>query len=160
MAYEFERLADVESVEEFPEEGASVLIEHEGNIKRCPADGISGGGGAKIPVFLVGEDPDTEDFTYELEDGRTADELVSDFEKNGLPPCVFFKVPQDPGINITYASFECVIYDIGENEEIPDAAGGKIYAYSMGEIAVAITNIDMETYTLLDHYIFTQSSVL
>lgn len=50
MAYEFERLADVEAVEEFPEEGASVLIEHEGNIKRCPADGI-GGGGAHIYRF-------------------------------------------------------------------------------------------------------------
>lgn len=50
MSYEFERLSDVEAVEEFPEEGASVLIEHEGDIKKCPADGI-GGGGAHIYRF-------------------------------------------------------------------------------------------------------------
>ena len=56
MAYEFQKLADVEAVEEFPEEGASVLIEHEGGIKKCPADGI-GGGGAHIYRFEV--DPDT-----------------------------------------------------------------------------------------------------
>lgn len=52
MAYEFQKLADVEAVEEFPEEGASVLIEHEGGIKKCPADGI-GGGGAHIYRFEV-----------------------------------------------------------------------------------------------------------
>lgn len=156
MAYEFERLADVESVEEFPEEGASVLIEHEGNIKRCPADSIGGGGGANIPVFLVSIDPDTDDYMYELEDGRTADELVSDFEKNGLPPYVLIEDSQGPGVNVVYASMLAMIYDIGENEEMPDAAGGKLYAYASGEFGIAITNLDMETYTLLDHYIFTQ----
>lgn len=155
MAYEFQKLADVEAVEEFPEEGASVLIEHEGGIKKCPADGI-GGGGAKIPVFLMSRDPDTEDRIYELEDGRTADELVSDFEKNGLPPYVFIKYPEAPGLNLIYASMLSTIYDIEENEMLPDAAGGKLYGYYTGEYSVAVTNIDLEAYTLLDHYIFTQ----
>lgn len=157
MAYEFEKLADVESVEEFPEEGASVLIEHEGNIKRCPADSIGGGGGAKIPVFLVSRDPDTYDYIYELEDGRTADELVLDFEKNGLPSYVFINYPQGPGLNCIYSSMLAMIYDIGENEEYPDAAGGKMYTYAVGEFGVAITNIDSETFTLLEHYIFTEA---
>lgn len=157
MSYEFERLADVESVEEFPEEGASVLIEHEGDIKKCPADGI-GGGGAKIPVFLVGEDPDPGDTIYELEDGRTADELVLDFEKNGLPPYVYIKYSQFPGFDIMYTSMLNMIYDIEENEPLPNLAGGKLYGYYGGENRVAITNMDMdvEPPTLLDHYIFTE----
>lgn len=44
MAYEFEKLSEVGSLDEFPE-GAKVLIEHDGDIKRCAADGLGGGGG-------------------------------------------------------------------------------------------------------------------
>lgn len=50
MSYDFKVLGQVDSVEEFPE-GASVLIESQGNIKRCAADGLGGGGYVlEVPV--------------------------------------------------------------------------------------------------------------
>lgn len=80
MAYEFQKLADVEAVEEFPEEGASVLIEHEGGIKKCPADGI-GGGGAHIYRFEVDFDTANIHPTEQCDENTIADDLAS-----GLTP--------------------------------------------------------------------------
>ncbi|MBQ0141292.1 MAG: hypothetical protein KBT06_00580 [Prevotellaceae bacterium] len=93
MAFEFEKLSEVSELEEFPE-GAKVLIEHEGDIKRCAADGLGGGSGS-IPVLLGIEDPETEEYTFELEDGRTADEFVASFEKDGITPAIFMVESSD-----------------------------------------------------------------
>lgn len=80
MAYEFQKLADVEAVEEFPEEGASVLIEHEGGIKKCPADGIGGGG---AHMYMFERDPETE--TVAPLEECSIETLKADLEE-GLAP--------------------------------------------------------------------------
>ena len=158
MAYEFQKLADVEAVEEFPEEGASVLIEHEGDIKKCPADGIGGGGGSGIPLLRTIVDPETGDTNLELDDGRTADEFVESFEKDGvclmLYSCV--EVTED------YTSGSCFYqFSLDSVQKMSDnpppayapAAGGVMYIYE-GPNALYLTNVDMENVVLMDHYEF------
>ena len=90
MAYEFQKLADVEAVEEFPEEGASVLIEYEGDIKKCPADGIGGGGGTY--VIELDFDAETEEITPK--EPKTFDEYIG-MLKSGTSLCV--KLELDAG---------------------------------------------------------------
>lgn len=53
MAYKFRHFGDVEAVEEFPS-GASVLIETEGKVRRCPADGLGGSGGLMLNPYTDG----------------------------------------------------------------------------------------------------------
>ena len=90
MAYEFQKLADVEAVEEFPEEGASVLIEHEGDIKKCPAGGIGGGGGA----YVIELDFDLETEAIIPKEPKTFDEYI-DMLKSGTSLCA--KLEMDLG---------------------------------------------------------------
>ena len=87
MAYEFQKLADVEAVEEFPEEGASVLIEHEGGIKKCPADGIGGGGG----TYVIELDYDLETGAIIPKEPKTFDEYI-DMLKSGTSLCVVLEM--------------------------------------------------------------------
>ena len=47
MAYEFQKLSEVEALSEVPE-GASVLAEVNGDIKRVPGSGLGGSGGYVI----------------------------------------------------------------------------------------------------------------
>lgn len=49
MAYEFQKLSEVEALNEVPE-GASVLAEVNGDIKRIPGNGL-GGGGVKTAII-------------------------------------------------------------------------------------------------------------
>ena len=49
MSYEFKRLSDVEALPEVPE-GATVLAEVNGSIKRIPGDGL-GGAGIKTAII-------------------------------------------------------------------------------------------------------------
>lgn len=90
MAFDFQKLADVEAVEEFPEEGASVLIEHEGSIKKCPADGIGGGGG----TYVIELDYDLETGGMTPKEPKTFDEYI-DMLKSGTSLCV--KLEMDLG---------------------------------------------------------------
>lgn len=69
MAYEFKRLSEVELVEEFPE-GASALIEDNGEIKRCPS--VKGSGNEPM-IFHLTMDMDAGTVTAEEE--TTWDEL-------------------------------------------------------------------------------------
>lgn len=62
MAYEFKRLSDVEEVETFPENG-KVLLEDNGEIKKCPTDGL-GGGGISIAHAILNEEKSTEEYAY------------------------------------------------------------------------------------------------
>ena len=48
MAYEFKKLSELEALDAVPE-GASVLAEVGGEIKRVPGEGL--GGSASVPVF-------------------------------------------------------------------------------------------------------------
>lgn len=83
MAYEFEKLSEVSSLDEFPE-GAKVLIEHEGNINRCAADGLGGGGGCHwIHLNL---DLETEEITCDEE--ITFDSLIADIANGLMPVCI------------------------------------------------------------------------
>lgn len=50
--YDFKVLGQVDFVEEFPE-GASVLIESQGEVKRCAADGLGGGGGGDSEILVA-----------------------------------------------------------------------------------------------------------
>lgn len=158
MAFDFQKLADVEAVEEFPE-GAKVLIEHEGNIKRCAADGLGGGSGS-IPVLLMTEDPETEEYIFELEDGRTADEFVASFEKDGITPAIFIvNLSEEENVMIVK---QYVHAPLSMEERIPEGAsseyaslvGGCVYMYGSRYAEVMLTNIDMEGMALLDHYIW------
>ena len=45
MAYDFQKLADVELLEEVPD-GASAFVAVDGVVKRVPGSGLGGGGGA------------------------------------------------------------------------------------------------------------------
>lgn len=153
MAYEFKRLADVEAVEEFPEEGASVLIEHEGNIKKCPADGIGGGG--SIPVVLMTIDAEAGAYNFEFEDGRTLDEFVAEFDSGVYYPTMIFKSgenPSQPGIKMIYTLtfYQCM--DVVEGYDGPIPVGGRQLIYMLAESSqLLITNIDPDG-GLMDHY--------
>lgn len=154
MAFDFQKLADVEAVEEFPE-GAKVLIEHEGDIKRCTADGLGGGSGS-IPALLIIEDPETEEYTFELEDGRTADEFVASFEKGEITPAIFMvETGEADGIIVkeyNYAPLraEQRIQE-GASGEYASLVGGCVYMYGDG---LMLTNVDTREMVLLDHYIW------
>lgn len=159
MAFDFQKLADVEAVEEFPE-GAKVLIEHEGDIKRCAADGLGGGSGS-IPVLLATEDPETEEYTFKLEDGRTADEFAASFEKNGITPAIFIAEPVEAPVDgmIMKQYIHAPLYmeeriTEGAPSEYASLVGGCAYMYSDKYVEAMLTNIDMEEMVLLDHYIW------
>lgn len=154
MAYEFQKLADVEAVEEFPEEGASVLIEHEGGIKKCPADGI--GGGTEIPVVMMSVGESGQEF--EFADGRTLDSFVEEFEKNGSVQNMLLKMStalSEPGMHVTYNLTLGFIYDMDEEYGDGTMAGGKTIAYSIGGLGtLTITNINNSTGEKMDHYVW------
>ena len=57
MAYEFQKLSEVEILTEVPE-GASVLAEINGDIKRLPSDGL-GGSGIKTAIIKSSDYDDT-----------------------------------------------------------------------------------------------------
>lgn len=159
MAYEFQKLADVEAVEEFPEEGASVLIEHEGDIKKCPADGI-GGGESGIPLLRITEDPETGDAHLELDDGRTADEFVASFEKDGVCLLLFGHTESSDKAGITGDLFEQISLEVAEKiddnppPQFATVAGGIMYVYRCYNDSMYLTNIDMKNIVLMDHYEF------
>lgn len=81
MAYEFEKLSEVSSLDEFPE-GAKVLIEHGGDIKRCAADGLGGGGGGYHWIHL---DIDFETYEISCDEEITFESLREDIA-NGIMP--------------------------------------------------------------------------
>lgn len=53
MAYEFQKLSEVEALSEVPE-GASVLAEVNGDIKRVPGAGLGGNGGKTLIIVDSG----------------------------------------------------------------------------------------------------------
>lgn len=55
MAYDFQKLADVELLEEVPE-GATAFVEVDGNVKRVPGSGLGGGGIATAILRMSAED--------------------------------------------------------------------------------------------------------
>lgn len=57
MAYEFQKLSEVEALSEVPE-GASVLAEVNGDIKRVPGSGL-GGSGVKTAIIKSSDYDDT-----------------------------------------------------------------------------------------------------
>lgn len=87
MSYDFKRLAEIDSVEEFPA-GASVIIESEGAIKRCPADGLGSGSAMIITdsdlTFLGAIGPEVHPYMA----FRINDELY-DAMKNAFPMVAF-----------------------------------------------------------------------
>lgn len=54
MAYDFQKLADVELLEEVPD-GASAFVAVNGNVKRVPGSGLGGGGVATAILRLDSE---------------------------------------------------------------------------------------------------------
>lgn len=80
MAYEFEKLSEVSSLDEFPE-GAKVLIEHNGDIKRCVADGLGGGGG----YHYIHLDMDVETYEITCDEEITFESIREDIA-NGIMP--------------------------------------------------------------------------
>lgn len=55
MAYEFQKLSEVEVLTEVPE-GASVLAEVNGDIKRVPGDGLGGNSGKTLIITATVEE--------------------------------------------------------------------------------------------------------
>lgn len=86
MSYEFKRLADVASIEEFPE-GANVLIEHQGNVKRCAAGGLGGGSIVITEAdFVETALSDNSEFLYV----KVSDDLYEKLEK--VFPSIVIKI--------------------------------------------------------------------
>ena len=52
MAYDFQKLADVELLEEVPD-GASVFVAVNGDVKRAPGSGLGGGGGIATAILRL-----------------------------------------------------------------------------------------------------------
>lgn len=50
MAYDFQKLADVELLEEVPD-GASAFVAVDGTVKRVPGSGLGGGGGVATAIL-------------------------------------------------------------------------------------------------------------
>lgn len=50
MAYDFQKLADVEMLEEVPD-GASAFVAVDGTVKRVPGSGLGGGGGIATAIL-------------------------------------------------------------------------------------------------------------
>lgn len=53
MAYDFQKLADVELLEEVPD-GASAFVAVGGTVKRVPGSGLGGGGGIATAILRFG----------------------------------------------------------------------------------------------------------
>lgn len=53
MAYDFQKLADVELLEEVPD-GASAFVAVDGTVKRVPGSGLGGGGGIATAILRFG----------------------------------------------------------------------------------------------------------
>lgn len=58
MAYDLQRLADVELLDEVPD-GASAFIEIDGDVRRVPGSGL--GGGVKTAILRFSDDNNTEE---------------------------------------------------------------------------------------------------
>lgn len=86
MAYDFEKLSEVGSLDEFPE-GAKVLIEHDGDIKRCAANGLGGGGG----YHWIHLDMDVEAMEITCDEEITFESLREDIA-NGIMPVAIIDV--------------------------------------------------------------------
>lgn len=52
MAYDFQKLADVELLEEVPD-GASAFVAVNGDVKRVPGSGLGGGGGIATAILRL-----------------------------------------------------------------------------------------------------------
>ena len=89
MAYDFEKLSEVGSLDEFPE-GAKVLIEHNGDIKRCAADGLGGGGG----YHWIHLDIDFETYEVTCDEEITFESLREDIA-NGIMPVAIMDVTEE-----------------------------------------------------------------
>lgn len=72
MAYEFKKLSEVESLSEAPE-GANLLAEIDGEVKRIPSDGLKSGGSATPVVFKVSN---SKILHYETGEAASAEEVV------------------------------------------------------------------------------------
>lgn len=55
MAYDFQKLADVELLEEVPD-GASAFVAVDGTVKRVPGSGLGGGGGIATAILRLGSE--------------------------------------------------------------------------------------------------------
>lgn len=55
MAYDFQKLADVELLEEVPD-GASAFVAVGGTVKRVPGSGLGGGGGIATAILRFGSE--------------------------------------------------------------------------------------------------------
>ena len=55
MAYDFQKLADVELLEEVPD-GASAFVAVNGDVKRVPGSGLGGGGGIATAILRFGSE--------------------------------------------------------------------------------------------------------
>lgn len=55
MAYDFQKLADVELLEEVPD-GASAFVAVDGVVKRVPGSGLGGGGGVSTAILRFGSE--------------------------------------------------------------------------------------------------------
>lgn len=138
MAYEFEKLSEVSSLDEFPE-GAKVLIEHDGDIKRCAADGLGGGGG----YHWIHLDMDFETYEVSCDEEITFESLREDIANGIMPVAIFDASFEGEGESesifavIPFAMMRDYVEDY-EGEHHEDHAA----AFYAGEIGVYLTYED------------------
>lgn len=65
MAYDFQKLADVELLEEVPD-CASAFVAVDGTVKRVPGSGLGGGGGVATAILRLDSESNasTKEVTY------------------------------------------------------------------------------------------------
>lgn len=134
MAYDFQKLADVELMEEVPD-GASAFVAVDGVVKRVPGSGLGGGGWFVVTASV--------DESENIIVDHYRDDIAAAFE-NGKMPIV--KMTYDGETNIMnmvsitqyVANFICVI--LSGNQNVSDVRlqqiniGKENVSYSMRNI--------------------------
>lgn len=98
MSYEFKKLSEVEALTEVPE-GATVLAEVGGAIKRIPGEGLGGGGGLLITLDMTG---DEETLKANSTANMTLSEAIAACQKGVLGTPIFAIANPDYGGAVMY----------------------------------------------------------
>lgn len=112
-SYEFKKLADVEALEEVPE-NANALIEVDGAIKRVPGSGLgsSGGGGGDVAIAMFNLDDNTCNMTFaEVYERLTTGEPITFMVLRTVNDTLHCKAPTD----VYYTGQVVVVTDLSSS---------------------------------------------
>lgn len=125
MMYDFQKLADVELLEEVPE-GASAFVEVDGAVKRVPGSGLGGGG---VATAILRDSADAE--------GQNAESGIAAVTSTSGPTLTSLPITCD---NYTYAQAKAIL-DAGQ----PLA----VMLQSVGWSTSMVTGVDSDGYIVM-----------